>query len=97
MAVYEDFFQYSSGVYTPNKASGLAGYMQARLIGYGTTTGSATVDYWIAATVRLPLYSSVMLLASFYTLLMGCLADLGGWLGRGWILQNHPRSGCLRH
>jgi hypothetical protein len=52
IAVYNDFLQYSSGVYIPNKASGLEGYMQMRLIGYGVTTGASPVKYWIAALVR---------------------------------------------
>jgi hypothetical protein len=76
MAVYEDFFQYSSGVYAPNKASGLAGYMQARLIGYGATADAAAIDYWIAATVRLPLLPTLALLVS-----LSCIThapDVGG-------------------
>ena len=38
-AVYEDFFSYKSGVYVPNKASGLAGYHAVKMVGYGVTTG----------------------------------------------------------
>jgi cathepsin B len=80
MSVYEDFFQYSSGVYTPNKASGLAGYMQARLIGYGATTGPAPLNYWIAATVRQPLPAS---LAASRRRLNRSSAALQTW-GTGW-------------
>jgi hypothetical protein len=38
-AVYEDFFSYKTGVYVPNKASGLAGYHAVKMVGYGVTTG----------------------------------------------------------
>ena len=39
--VYTDFLDYSSGVYIPNKGSGLVGYIQMRLIGYGATSGAS--------------------------------------------------------
>ena len=52
IAVYNDFLEYSSGVYVPNKGSGLEGYIQMRLIGYGATTGTSPVKYWIGALVR---------------------------------------------
>ena len=50
--VYNDFLDYSSGVYIPNKSSGLEGYMQMRLIGYGATSGASPLKYWIGALVR---------------------------------------------
>jgi hypothetical protein len=52
IAVYSDFLDYSSGVYIPNKGSGLAGYIQMRLIGYGATSGASPLKYWIGALVR---------------------------------------------
>jgi len=42
MAVYSDFFSYSSGIYKWDKRSGLAGYHAIKLVGY-------TPDYWIVA------------------------------------------------
>jgi Papain family cysteine protease len=50
--VYTDFLDYSSGVYIPNKRSGLVGYIQMRLIGYGATSGASPLKYWIGALVR---------------------------------------------
>ena len=50
--VYTDFLDYSSGVYIPNKGSGLVGYIQMRLIGYGATSGASPLKYWIGALVR---------------------------------------------
>jgi hypothetical protein len=50
--VYNDFLEYSSGVYIPNKGSGLVGYIQMRLIGYGATSGASPLKYWIGALVR---------------------------------------------
>jgi len=48
-AVYEDFFSYKTGVYVPNKASGLAGYHAVKMVGYGVTTGPKPQKYWIVA------------------------------------------------
>jgi len=42
MAVYQDFFTYSSGIYKYTGGSGLAGYHAIKLVGYGK-------DYWIVA------------------------------------------------
>jgi cathepsin B len=42
MAVYQDFFYYTSGVYKWDKRSGLAGYHAIKLLGYSP-------DYWIVA------------------------------------------------
>jgi len=42
MAVYQDFFTYSSGIYKYTGGSGLAGYHAVKLVGYGA-------DYWIVA------------------------------------------------
>jgi len=46
-AVYEDFFSYTSGVYIPNTATGLAGYHAVKLVGYGVTTDAKAQKYWI--------------------------------------------------
>jgi cathepsin B len=43
--VYEDFFNYKSGVYT-HKTGGLAGGHAVKLLGWGTLSG---VDYWLIA------------------------------------------------
>jgi len=45
MAVYQDFFTYSTGVYK-RTSGGLAGYHAIKLLGWGTDAGS---DYWIVA------------------------------------------------
>jgi len=37
-AVYNDFFNYASGVYTADESSGLAGYHAVKLIGYGVAS-----------------------------------------------------------
>jgi len=46
MAVYQDFFTYSTGVYKYGGTTGLAGYHAIKLIGYGTDAGK---PYWTVA------------------------------------------------
>jgi len=46
MAVYQDFFTYSTGVYKYGGTTGLAGYHAIKLLGWGTDNGQ---DYWTVA------------------------------------------------
>jgi len=45
-AVYNDFFNYVSGVYKADKTTGLAGYHAVKLVGYGE---QKTTKYWTVA------------------------------------------------
>jgi len=45
-AVYNDFFNYVSGVYKADKTTGLAGYHAVKLVGYGE---QHSTKYWTVA------------------------------------------------
>jgi len=44
-AVYDDFFSYTAGIYTPTSTS-LAGYHAIEVIGWGKQDGT---EFWVAA------------------------------------------------
>jgi hypothetical protein len=95
-AVYEDFFSYKTGVYVPNKASGLAGYHAVKMVGYGVTTGPKP-QKCAPLPKKIPPHPPSQRAAQYCTQVLDRGQQLGPDLGRQGLLPDPERRRRVRH